>query len=272
MALGSVHFPRKIPMTATAAKRRKRADLKRLVLEAGVEVLERDGIGFGAEDLTYAKVFEHLEQTAGLRVTRGSVHERIWESQRDFQLEVLAAVVEWDVVSFLGETRATVEATVNEADLSTHAAREEAMRFLLRVTPMQSIQRSKTVDKWALWHATVHSVFSHSSTDENVATVRQVATTAYHKLFTARTELYFDAAQMLGYRIRQVPGLTERQMVEKWTSMILAMADGFSIREGAGLIEAFELPSGPDGSPEQWDDFSFALWQVMPAFLENPLD
>jgi len=32
------------------------------------------------------------------------------------------------------------------------------------------------------------------------------------------------------------------------------------------------VPSGRDGTLEQWDDFSFAVWQVMSSFLENPPD
>lgn len=258
--------------TASTAKRRKRADLKTLVLRAGLEVLERDGIGVGAEDLTYAKVFDHLEQTEGIRVTRGSVHERIWDSQRDFQLEVLASIAEWDFVSSIEDTRALIEVAVADADLSTHAAREEAMRFLLRVGPMENLQRTDAVDKWALWHGTVSSVLSHPSDDESVKIVREAATTSYRRLFAAWTQLYIDTARMLGYQFQNVPGLTEKELMEKWTSMILAMADGFAIRIGAGLIETFELPSGPGGSIEEWDDFSFALWQAMPSFLLNPAD
>lgn len=75
---------------ATAAKRRKRADLKHLVLDAGYDLAVSQGLGAGLETDTYASVFDYLERSSGVRVTRGSVHERIWNSQRDFQIEVLA--------------------------------------------------------------------------------------------------------------------------------------------------------------------------------------
>lgn len=261
-----------MPTTVSTSKRRKRADLKDLVMTAGLEVLERDGIGVGAEDLTYAKVFDHLEQTTGVRVTRGSVHERIWDSQRDFQLDVLATVAEWDFVSSIDDTRSLIEAAAAEADLSTHAGRAEAMRFLLRVAPMQNLRHSETVDKWSLWHGTVSSVLSHPSDDESVAVVREAASTSYRKLFEAWTRLYFDTGLMLGFTIRQIPGLTHEQLVEKWTSMVLAMADGFAIRMGADLVETFELPTGPNGELETWDDFGFAMWQAIPSYMENPAD
>ncbi len=258
--------------TATSATRRKRADLKRLVLEAGIEVLERDGLGLGAEGVTYAMVFEHLEQTAGIRVTRGSVHERIWDSQRDFQSEILTSVVGSDLSALLADSHALVDATLQQADHSTHAARGDALRHLIRVISRQHLDQTNTPNRLALWRATVQSVLSRPSGDDDVASLRQVATASYRSYVAAQTQLYVDAAQTLGYRIRRVPGLTETQVVEKWTSTMLALAAGFSIRDGAGLIETFDVPSGRDGSLEQWDDFSFAVWQVMSSFLENPPD
>ena len=257
--------------TATSATRRKRADLKRLVLEAGIEVLERDGLGLGAEGVTYAMVFEHLEQTAGIRVTRGSVHERIWDSQRDFQSEILTSVVGSDLSALLADSHALVDATLQQADHSTHAARGDALRHLIRVMSRQHLDQTNTPNRLALWQATVRSILCRPSGDD-VASLRQVATASYRSYVAAQTQLYVDAAQTLGYRIRRVPGLTETQVVEKWTSTMLALAAGFSIRDGAGLIETFDVPSGRDGSQEQWDDFSFAVWQVMSSFLENPPD
>ena len=38
------------------------------------------------------------------------------------------------------------------------------------------------------------------------------------------------------------------------------------------MIETFELETGADGALETWDDFSFALWQMLQAFCENPPD
>lgn len=262
-----------MPHAVSTPKRRKRADLKQLVLTAGLEVLERDGIGIGAEDLTYAKVFEHLEASTGVRVTRGSVHERIWDSQRQFQLDILAHIADWDFVSAIDDTRAQLDVLVAEADLSTHASRADSMRSILRVAPMDNLRRNQQTSKWALWHATVNSALSHpDGGDENVAALRTVATESYQKLFAAWAELYFDAGLQLGHHPRSIPGMTDRQLIDKWTTMVLALADGFAIRLGAGLIDTFELPTGPAGALETWDDFGFALWQAMPAYMENPPD
>ena len=65
--------------------RRSRKELRRLLVEAGTELLLEEGLGTGAEHLTFKRVFERLESTTGVRVTNASVIGRIWDSQDDFQ-------------------------------------------------------------------------------------------------------------------------------------------------------------------------------------------
>ena len=74
--------------TAGTAKRRKRADLKTLVLTAGYELAVSQGLGSGLETISYANVFDHLERSTGVRVTRGSVHERIFNSCISISLKI----------------------------------------------------------------------------------------------------------------------------------------------------------------------------------------
>ena len=258
--------------TTTSPKRRKRADLKQLVLTAGIEILERDGLGFGSEDLTYAKVFDHLEQTRGIRVTRGSVHERIWDNQRDFQLEVLAEVAEWDFAASIDQTRVLLREAVGGADLSTHAARAEMLRSILRVAAYDNLQASESVDKWSLWQATVSSILANPINDEDFVVVKQAATKSYAKLLDAYLQLYTEAVGLMGLRWRPFPGLTDDEVRLRWTSTALALADGFAIRMSAGLIRSFDLPTGTNGAMERWDDVSFALWRASESYVENPPD
>lgn len=63
--------------------------VRRLVVEAGLEVLERDGLGLSPQSITYARVFAYLQEEHGIKVTRSSVHDRIWASQEAFRLDVL---------------------------------------------------------------------------------------------------------------------------------------------------------------------------------------
>jgi hypothetical protein len=82
--------------TATESRRRSRADLKELMLDAGVVVLDELGVEVQISSVGYARVFEHLERTAAVKVTYGSVHERIWDSVQDYQLDVIERAALWD--------------------------------------------------------------------------------------------------------------------------------------------------------------------------------
>ena len=77
-------------------KRRPRAELKELMIQGGVEVLQEQGVETQLSSVSYAKVFEHLERTQGVRITYGSVHERIWNSLPDYQLSVIERAGVWD--------------------------------------------------------------------------------------------------------------------------------------------------------------------------------
>lgn len=73
------------PMTA--------GSLRELMVVAGIEVLDRDGLGLRPDSISYAKVFAFLEDEYGVKVTRGSVHERIWDTHDDFRRDVLAEAI-----------------------------------------------------------------------------------------------------------------------------------------------------------------------------------
>jgi hypothetical protein len=77
-------------------KRRPRAELKELMIQGGVEVLQELGVETQLSSVSYAKVFEHIEQTHGVRITYGSVHERIWNSLQEYQLSVIERAGVWD--------------------------------------------------------------------------------------------------------------------------------------------------------------------------------
>ncbi len=77
-----------------ARNTRTSGSLRDLVLEAGVEVLGLDGLGLRPESISYAKVFAYLDQEHDVRVTRGSVHERIWVDHDSFRRDVMAAALQ----------------------------------------------------------------------------------------------------------------------------------------------------------------------------------
>ena len=72
--------------------RRSREETRRLVLDEGARWLLAEGLR-GSVDIRLQDVCDRLEQRTGIRITSGSVYERIWRDQRDFQLDVMAEVL-----------------------------------------------------------------------------------------------------------------------------------------------------------------------------------
>jgi predicted nucleic acid-binding protein len=82
--------------TARPKTRRSRAELEELMITAGVEVLSKSDVEVQISSIGYARVFEHLERAKGIKVTYGSVHERIWDSVQHYQLAVIQRAGLWD--------------------------------------------------------------------------------------------------------------------------------------------------------------------------------
>lgn len=73
--------------------RRSRAELRQLMIDAGCELLNRRGLSFDPPSLTYANVFQHLEDTRNLRLHRSQVHNRIWASQDHYRTDVVIETI-----------------------------------------------------------------------------------------------------------------------------------------------------------------------------------
>ncbi len=73
--------------------RRSRDELRQLMIDAGCELLSRRGLAFDPPSLTYANVFQHLEDSHGIRLHRSQVHGRIWDSQEHYRTDVVIETI-----------------------------------------------------------------------------------------------------------------------------------------------------------------------------------
>jgi len=73
--------------------RRSREELRTLMIEAGCELVSRRGLAFDPPSLTYANVFQHLEETRDIRLHRSQVHGRIWDSQDHYRSDVVVEAI-----------------------------------------------------------------------------------------------------------------------------------------------------------------------------------
>jgi hypothetical protein len=78
---------------SSRAGRRSRDETARLIREAAVGLLERDGLRGFSNSVRLDDALNVLLEDQGIRLTHGSIYGRIWVDQRDFQLDVVATTV-----------------------------------------------------------------------------------------------------------------------------------------------------------------------------------
>jgi hypothetical protein len=250
-------------VTESRQPRQSREELRELLLETGLTILRENGLGTGAETLTFKRVFDRVRDDTGIRVTNASVIRRVWENQAEFQVDLLITVA---LGQYQGEIdRATHDAATAFAtmDRSTPEARRRAMREICRVggrLNAEALQRSRNLPSWV-------GVWALATSGEAVDYRRRIeeALLAGYEGFTHRIqELYQSLLGFLGFRLRE--NLTVRQ----FSIAADALAQGYGLREriDGSIKEEIPRPSGPGGRVEEWTLFAVAFEGLINQFFE----
>ncbi len=247
---------------AAPRSRRSRAELRDLLIEAGMAILMEEGLGTGAENLTFKRVFERVAATQGIRITNASVIGRVWQNQAEYQSAVLAAVAaeELDVLTI--DAADVARRVVADADRSTLDGRRRALSELARragEADLQMIAASgswvATVGVWALSSAAPRS----DEDDVRTALRAGFAAIAEANLAFART-LQDD----LGLRLRT--GLELDHFVLSATALI----KGCALRDRADplALHGIMRPTGPDGAEQEWTILGVGLEALFDEYFE----
>ena len=130
--------PGPIPVCADS-----REELRDLVLDAGREVLLSEGLGTGAEHLSFKRVLSHLAAARGIRVTNASVIGRIWENQEEFQLDVVSSVAGIQGDEEVAVTLDAFLPVLGLIDTSTPERRRASLAELIRVPATGTSRRRR---------------------------------------------------------------------------------------------------------------------------------
>ena len=242
--------------------RRSREELRDLVLEAGREVLLSEGLGTGAEHLTFKRVLAHVESTTGIRVTNASVIRRIWENQEEFQLEVVRSIVNFQGdLEVEASNRAFAEALAT-MDLSTPELRRASLAELIRVTCDEYIRAASTSHaaiQMAL--ATYISANLHTPGGSHFVEPFQSTNVRLTKEYMA---LYEAGLQLVGWRIK--PGLS----LADGAAAISALAEGVVMRMVAdpSVMSTISQVRPLDGAMVEWSLLAVAMNQIVDFFGE----
>lgn len=255
----------------TPKTRRSRSELRDLVVAAGREVLSEIEPTLGYEQLNYARVFDHLEATQGVRVTHASVHDRIWPSQQAFQFDVLRASLDGLREEAWGTFAEPMAATARAADLTTPDGRRDAARSLMRLSQNANwdavtLSERSQVRAYQMLHFSL-APFDQEKLSSERAELYKFMSDLRETTMRRYISLMKGLAKFCGLRPVPALGDPEEAVVEIARAAHL-MAIGFMIDHMAPPDEMRHLPTGPGGAIEEWRPVSLAIWNYLRGVFE----
>jgi hypothetical protein len=237
--------------------------LQDLLLDAGRTIIEQEGLNVGAGDLTFKRVFDHLEATTGVHLTNASVIRRVWDNQEEFQTDVLVAIA--STTDSAGELERTVEVVapmMASFDLSSPEARIASMSELSRVGGEISIRARLETRDWSLWVGVWVLALTTELVDRRIL-IRRALDQGLEDVTVAWEGLFTGVCAAIGIRVRAP--LTLRQ----FTVAATALAEGSALRQGGDPdLERIVRPTGPLGAPQEWTLFGVCLEALALRFFE----
>lgn len=249
-------------MTTSQPMRRSREELRTSLLEEGREILFAEGIEAGSSNLTFKRVFDRVEAKTGLRITNASVIKRIWESQADFQADVLVTIAEDEARPEVGGAVDAIAAVLATLDLSTPSSRAHALGEVVRSAGNASSTALAQSTNWPLWISVV-SMATATAVPDRQARMKAALADGYRSLSKLWIENFTMLIDVLGLRFRQPWN------VDQFAMAVIAYAEGCSLRQRTSdHIEMMTRSTGPNGEDQEWSLFSVGLEALVHQFLE----
>ena len=123
----------------TNRPRVRRDDTRKMFIEAGRAILREEGLGTGGETLTLKRVSDRVESDFGIRFTNASIIGRIWDSQSEYQTDVLAVVAADDSNAEVEESLDRMAPFIASMDTSSDESRIWSLQELCRVVSEKGV-------------------------------------------------------------------------------------------------------------------------------------
>ncbi len=245
-------------------RRRSREELRELVLDAAYRLLDDNGIRLEPSSISYQRVFDHLEATTGVTTTRGSVHERIWSSQAEFQRDVLGRAIETLHRPDEDATARAVETVLATADLETLPGRRQALRDLNRVGVAEE-ERQAWESVQARLVAAVSAVVSTLPREERADYADLMAAARANQMmrFDRNVELFSALATLLRTTVRPDLGLTHDEGVRMCARVVTLHFEGAFARNTYSDQPATIDVRAADGTLETWSLLAWGAYKIV---------
>jgi hypothetical protein len=250
-------------VTASRQPKLSREEIHTLLVDVGRTILREEGMGTGAEALTFKRVLERVERDHGVRLTNASIIKRVWDNQADFQTDVLVAIAADEGITEFEQTLDALTEVFATVDLSTPEGRWSSVREICRVGGAANMDALADSANWPSWIG----VWTLTTSSDRPAVPDRIerALAAGYQSFTAHFEkTYLAMADYVGIRLKGP--LTIRQ----FTIAVGALAEGCVLRTrvDADNMEGLRLPTGPEGELQEWTLFSIGLDALVRQFFE----
>jgi hypothetical protein len=226
-------------------------------------MLREEGLGTGAEALTFKRVFERVEGDTGIRLTNASVIRRVWENQAEFQVDVLITIAMGDYAEDVDVAVDYVRPIVARVDRSSPESRAAAVRELCRVggsANAQAVRQSNNLPSWI-------GVWALAASGEALDYRQRIedALIAGYEGFTRRIETVYAAmTSYLGLRLR------EQFTLHQFVIAADSLSQGYGLRDRIdnSFVERILRPTGPGGEDQEWTLFAVAFEGLIEKFFE----
>lgn len=243
--------------------RRSQDELRSLLIDAGRVILEQEGLGFGAGELSFKRIYADLELSTGSRITNASVIGRLWDNLEDYRFDVLIKIASTvDSSSELDRTLEALSPMLASVDRSTPERRMWALSEMARLGGGESIRALVETREWALWIGVWVLAFTSGPTGRQDE-VRHALLNGLEQRTILWDEIYAEVSTLLGLRVRAP--LTLRQ----FNVAVGAMTEGSALRQGGDpSLEIIMRPTGPNGESQEWTLFGVCLEALTLRFFE----
>lgn len=243
--------------------------LRDLIVESSLELLDRDGLGLGVDAITYSRVFDAIEKEDGIRVTRGSVHGRLWNSHDDYRNEVLVAVASHSSphggARTIHESIVEILGMVDELDLDQRG-RVQAFCRIAGKALFKGYLESPQFRRFQAVKGVARGVPGGTATSLLQTMVSEMADGNQQ----ARIEAFGLVFKALGLRARADLGLDDDRAVGIYLVLVQTLVTGAHLDHHAGFtamtseVET-DLPSSRDWP---WTYFGFGFMAGLELLFE----
>ncbi|GAA5031577.1 hypothetical protein ACFQRL_10270 [Microbacterium fluvii] len=224
--------------------RRTADDTRRLLLDAGLQLLLERGASAGVQHIRLQEVLRNVGLTTGAAY-------RIWADQTEYHRDLAIAMVRLRFASPTANVAAAIADAASMDDVIRAATREHVSNAeLFHLEPESRASHAFTT---ALALRTAAGAWPE---------LREASAQRHAESVAAYAAMYAELMEGFGYRMRTP--LT----VDDFAEVLAALGEGFAVRAAEGLIHpTYEIAEGDELAPGQWSLFGLAVRALADSFF-----